>query len=128
MHSSGFIVLKRCNLHLSFSNVPTLRCLFFSFTGSEREGKGKAIRETAYTQWSLYGRHVVKADLNEKRSIFVLWERGTHTAWGFLYKKRHIVTNFIIKCLFPKIAVFNSSLSRYVIYAVLYIVHKRSNK
>lgn len=44
------------------------------------------------------------ADLGEKRSIFVLCERGTHTAWGFLYKKGTL-TNFIIKCLFPKIAV-----------------------
>ncbi len=51
---------------------------------------------------------MVKAELTEKCSIFVLCERGTHCL-GVLYKKRHVVTNFIIKCLFPKIAVFNFS-------------------
>jgi len=47
---------------------------------------------------------MVKADLDEKRSIFVVCEIGTHIAWGFCTKKGTL-TNFIIKCLFPKIAV-----------------------
>lgn len=62
---------------------------------------------------------MVKADLGEKRSIFVLCERGTHTAWGFLYKKRH-VDKFHNKMSFSKNSRFNFFLYSCYMISVVY--------
>lgn len=59
---------------------------------------------------------MVKAELTEKNAVFLSCVTGYTRPGGFV-QKRHVVKNFIIKCLFPKIAVFNYS--RYII-SVLY--------
>ncbi len=52
---------------------------------------------------------MVKAELTEKNAVFLSFVTGVHTRPGGFVQKRHVVKNFIIKCLFPKIAVFNYS-------------------
>lgn len=100
--------------------LPTPRCLFFSFTGSWREGREKQ-SEKPHIFSEVFMGGTWSRPTSVRNAVFLSCVRGVRTLpGGFCTKKRHVMTNFIIKCLFPKIAVFNFSFTLCYMISVVY--------